>query len=82
MLVLKRKIGESIMIGEDVEVVLLEKEGDSVKIGIHAPRSIRVFRKEIYEEIRQANRSALSTTLPPLADLQKLMQKKSNLGDK
>lgn len=82
MLVLKRKIGESIMIGEDIEVVLLEKEGDSVKIGIHAPRNIRVFRKEIYEEIRQANQSALSSKLPSVEHLQKLMQKKSNQGEK
>lgn len=70
------------MIGEDVEVVLLEKDGDSVKIGIHVPRSIRVFRKEIYEEIRLANQSALSITMPQLVNLQKLMQKKSDLGEK
>ena len=59
MLVLKRKIGETLMIGEDVEITLLEKDGDSVKIGIRAPRSVRIFRKEVYEEIKAANRSAL-----------------------
>ena len=59
MLVLKRKIGETLMIGEDVQITLLEKDGDSVKIGIEAPRSVRIFRKEVYDEIKTANRSAL-----------------------
>ena len=59
MLVLKRKIGETLLIGEDVEITLLEKDGDSVKIGIEAPRSVRIFRKEVYEEIKAANQSAL-----------------------
>ena len=59
MLVLKRKIGETLLIGEDVEITLLEKDGDSVKIGIQAPRSVRIFRKEVHEEIKAANQSAL-----------------------
>nr|WP_283809063.1 carbon storage regulator CsrA [Tumebacillus amylolyticus] len=80
-MVLKRKVGESIMIGEDVELIVLEKEGDTVKIGIHAPRTIRVFRKELYEEIRQANQRAFASTLPPMADLQKMWQKKSKIDE-
>jgi carbon storage regulator len=75
MLLLKRKIGESIMIGDDIEITLMEREGDTVRIGISAPRDIRVFRKEIYEEIRQANQSALQA--PDLSDL--LMQFRQNM---
>jgi len=63
VLVLKRKVGESVMIGEDIEISILEREGDTVKIGIEAPRSIRVFRKEIYEEIKAANQSALQAPM-------------------
>ncbi|HEU4962317.1 MAG TPA: carbon storage regulator CsrA [Bacilli bacterium] len=62
MLVLKRRIGEALIIGDDIEIVLLEKDGDTVKVGIEAPKSVRVYRKEIYEEIRAANRSALQAT--------------------
>ncbi|MCX7569468.1 carbon storage regulator CsrA [Tumebacillus sp. DT12] len=75
MLVLKRKIGETVMIGDDIEVVVLGKEGDTVKIGIRAPRTVRVYRQEIYEEIRAENRSALQA--PALDVLRQLFQKKS-----
>jgi carbon storage regulator len=73
MLVLKRKIGEAVMIGEDIEVVILDKEGDTVKIGIRAPRSVHVYRQEIYEEIKAANRSAMK--MPGLSDLRQLFSK-------
>ncbi|WP_238546069.1 carbon storage regulator [Tumebacillus flagellatus] len=64
---LKRKIGESLMFGDDIEITFLEKEGDTVKIGIQAPRSVRVLRKEIFDEIVTANQGALETS--PFADL-------------
>lgn len=76
MLVLKRKIGESIMVGEDIEIVLLDRDGDTVKIGVEAPRSIRVFRKEIFEEIKQANRTALQTESGTLDMLRQMMKNK------
>jgi carbon storage regulator len=53
MLVLTRKSNQSIMIGDDVEVSVLAIMGEKVRIGIEAPRSIPVFRKEVYLEIRQ-----------------------------
>jgi carbon storage regulator len=53
VLVLTRKPNESIMIGDDVEISVLSVIGDKVRIGIQAPRSIPVFRKEVYLEIRQ-----------------------------
>jgi carbon storage regulator len=80
VLVLKRKIGESVMIGEEIEVMVLDKEGDTVKIGINAPRSIRVFRKEIFEEIRLANQSA--TQGLGFEDLIKQFQKETKFDEK
>ena len=53
MLVLTRKTNQSIMIGDDIEVSVLAIMGEKVRIGIEAPRSIPVFRKEVYLEIRQ-----------------------------
>ena len=58
MLALTRKKGESIMIGSDVEVVILGVSGEQVKLGINAPRNISIHRKEIYEQIQKANITA------------------------
>jgi carbon storage regulator len=55
MLVLTRKPGESIMIGDDIEVRVLAIAGDKVKLGIRAPREVPVFRREIYVELAQEN---------------------------
>jgi carbon storage regulator len=53
MLVLTRKSNQSIMIGDDIEVSVLAVMGEKVRIGIEAPRSVPVFRKEVYIEIQQ-----------------------------
>ena len=53
MLVLTRKSNQSIMIGDDIEVSVLAIMGEKVRIGIEAPRSVPVFRKEVYVEIQQ-----------------------------
>ncbi|HWP95345.1 MAG TPA: carbon storage regulator CsrA [Syntrophomonadaceae bacterium] len=58
MLVLNRKKGESIMIGENIEIAVIEIQGENIKLGISAPRSVSIYRREIYEEIIQANRQA------------------------
>ena len=60
MLALSRKSGESIMIGSDIEITILEVKGEQVKVGIAAPKQVPVYRKEIYVEIQQANREAVS----------------------
>lgn len=52
MLVLTRKIGQSIVIGDDIEVVVLEVRGEQVRVGIRAPKNVSVHRKEIYEQIQ------------------------------
>lgn len=58
MLALTRKLSESIVIGNEVEVTILEIKGDQVKIGINAPKSIPVYRKEIYLQIQQSNKES------------------------
>lgn len=58
MLALTRKTNESIMIGNDVEITILEIKGEQVKIGISAPKSIPIYRKEIYIQIQEANKEA------------------------
>lgn len=62
MLVLTRKLLESVVIGDDIEVFILEIKGDRVRLGIKAPRDVPVHRKEVYEEIRRSNIEAASTT--------------------
>lgn len=71
MLVLTRKKGESIMIGDQIEVVLLGVEGEQVKIGIRAPQSVQVFRQELYVAIKQSNREAMQSHLN-LQDMTKI----------
>lgn len=58
MLALSRKINESIVINEDIEVTILEIKGDQVKIGINAPKSVPIFRKELYLQIEEANKES------------------------
>ena len=58
MLALARKTNQSIMIGNDIEITLLEIKGDQVKIGINAPKSVPVYRKEIYVQIQDENKKA------------------------
>jgi len=58
MLVLTRKVGESITIGENIEITVLEMKGDQVKIGIEAPKSVDIHRKEVYVSIQEENKRA------------------------
>ena len=58
MLALARKINQSIMIGSDIEITLLEIKGDQVKIVINAPKSVPIYRKEIYMQIQDENKKA------------------------
>lgn len=63
MLVVSRKANQSLMIGNDIEVVILESKDGYVKIGIDAPRGIKIYRKEIYEDIKSENSQALETDM-------------------
>ncbi|MDD6070257.1 MAG: carbon storage regulator CsrA [Clostridiales bacterium] len=60
MLALSRKANESIIIGNDIEITILEVKGEQVKIGINAPKSVPVYREEVYEQIKEANKEAAS----------------------
>ena len=72
MLALSRKTGESIVIGNDVEITVLEIRGDQVKLGINAPKSVPIYRKEIYVQIQEANKEAVKESINP-SDLAKLL---------
>ncbi|UTR11779.1 carbon storage regulator CsrA [Evansella sp. LMS18] len=69
MLVLTRKLNESIKIGDDVEVKIIGIEGDQVKLGISAPHNIDIHRKEIYLAIQEENNAAASSSLDVLKQL-------------
>lgn len=64
MLALARKVNESIVINDDVEVTILEIKGDQVKIGINAPKSVPIYRKELYIQIQKANEDAMNLSNP------------------
>lgn len=60
MLALTRKVGESIIIDNNIEITVLEVKGEQVKLGISAPKEIAIFRKEIYVQIQEENKAAAS----------------------
>ncbi len=82
MLILTRKVNESIMIGDRIEVSVVDIRGDQVKIGIAAPRDVKVYRQEVYEAIQEENRAAVAAdiTLPRL-DTMAERHKKDDEGD-
>ncbi|MBR1442573.1 MAG: carbon storage regulator CsrA [Firmicutes bacterium] len=59
MLALTRKKGDSVIIGDDIEIVVLGVQGEQVKLGIKAPRDISIYRKEVYEQIQKENKEAV-----------------------
>jgi carbon storage regulator len=74
MLVLTRKPDQSIMVGGDIEITILEVRGEQVRVGIRAPRAVAVHRKEVFEQIREENRIALSASATPLPALEELIK--------
>jgi len=75
MLALSRKNNESIMIGNDIEVTILDIRNDQVKIGIRAPKDVGIYRKEIYLQIQEENKQAVEMEVPDLGALEELLSK-------
>ena len=62
MLILSRKVNEKVMIGDDITISIIEVRGDQVRIGVDAPKSVKVFRQEVFDAIKAENRAAAEST--------------------
>ncbi len=71
MLIITRKKGESLMIGDDIEIIVSKIDDGSVKIGIQAPRDIQILRKELYEEVEKENKEATKIDISMLGNIKK-----------
>ncbi|MDM5228405.1 carbon storage regulator CsrA [Cytobacillus sp. NJ13] len=75
MLVLTRRLKESIIVGDDIEISILSIEGEQVKLGISAPKNIDIHRKEIYLSIQQENNTATKTEASAIEGLSSFFKK-------
>lgn len=75
MLVLSRKRDESIIIGDDVVITVVDIKGEQVKIGVTAPKTVSIHRKEVYEAIQEENKAASQTPMQNLSGLVKVLKK-------
>jgi carbon storage regulator len=73
VLVLTRRPGESVMVGDDVVITVLEVRGDVVRLGIRAPRSVPVHREEVFLELQAANQAAASSSEDAVEALSRLI---------
>ncbi len=71
MLVIGRKKGESLLIGDDVEITIIKVENGTVKIAINAPREISILRSELYKEVKDENQRAMVSDVSALEKLKK-----------
>lgn len=71
MLALSRKKNEALVINNNIEITILDIKGDQVKVGISAPKNVPVYRKEVYVQIQEANKEAMSNDLGALEDFLK-----------
>lgn len=74
MLALSRKKDEAVIINDDIEITIIEIKGDQVKIGISAPKSVPIYRKEVYMQIQNANKEAAQSV--DIKNIQELFTKK------
>ena len=74
MLALSRKPGESVIIGNDIELTILEVKGEQVKVGIKAPQSVAIYRKELFEQIQESNREASKNSEDVMKNLNKIFE--------
>lgn len=75
MLVLSRKENQAIIIGDEVKITVVNIHGDHVKLGINAPKSIKVYREEVYEEIQAENIRAAQVSLENVKNLKDIFKK-------
>ncbi|MDR0524590.1 MAG: carbon storage regulator CsrA [Spirochaetaceae bacterium] len=61
MLILSRKVNEKIMIGEDISISIIEIQGDHIRLGVDAPKAIKVFRQEVFDAIKSQNKAAAAS---------------------
>jgi carbon storage regulator len=80
MLVLSRQKDETIIIGDDIEITVVDIRGDKVRLGVSAPKSISVHRKEVYDAIRRENREAAQVKPEDLSGLGKAKPNAPNTG--
>lgn len=78
MLVLSRRLGESVVIGDDVTITILEVRGDVVRVGIDAPRSVKVQRAELLAEVEDTNRAAASPSDDAVANLSQALKRRTD----
>lgn len=71
MLVISRKKGESLLLGEDIEITVVKVEEGTVKLSISAPRNIKILRKELYKEVEEENKNAVASDTSILKKLKK-----------
>ena len=80
MLILTRKLGEKITIGDEITITLIEIKGSQVKLGIEAPRSVSIHRQEIYEKIREENLGSSEVLTSDLSRAVSLLRKNKSEG--
>ncbi|SMF67217.1 carbon storage regulator, CsrA [Paenibacillus uliginis N3/975] len=77
MLVLSRKVGESIVIQDQIEVTVLSVEGETVRIGVKAPKQVDIFREEVYLSIQESNQESATPTQAGMNALIKMVDQKN-----
>ncbi|NLB62493.1 MAG: carbon storage regulator CsrA [Fibrobacter sp.] len=75
MLVLTRKPGESIRIADNIKVIVVEIDGNNIKLGIDAPRAISIYREEVYQKILEENKQAAQQASIGISSLQQMFKK-------
>jgi carbon storage regulator len=83
VLILTRRVGENVIVGDDITISVIEVRGDAVRIGIQAPQSVSVHREEVYRELQKANQQAAATNDAAIgAMMDELAADRAERGDK
>ncbi len=73
MLILSRKNGQKIIINDEIEITILDSKNDNCKIAINAPKDVKIYREEVYQQIQDANKQSDNVSLEALGNLSGLM---------